>query len=590
MPADLDLTLLRRALREIVEHHDALRMRFEPADRGWRQYCDAEPAEIPLEVIDLSHLADEERAKELIERASELQESLNIYQGPLFRVGLFFIGEHQRGRLLWVIHHLVVDAYSWRILLEDLGAVYQQLRGGQAARLPSKTTSYRQWAERLVAYARSGAAEAEPAAWDFDAGEGLPVDHRGGSNTTASSRHHEVSLSEAETHALLFEVHRAFNTQVPDLLLTAAALSFEEWTSRGDLVVNVEGHGREEIFEDVDLSRTVGWFTSLWPLRLRWVDRDPAAALKAIKEQVRAVPRRGIAYGVLRYLGPRREFAWPEGQVSLNYLGRIGRDIASPLGWSFARESPGPTDGGDGLRRHLIEINCLIVDDRLQLTWTYSENLHRADTIQRLSSRFLVALRRVMEACLSPDAGGYTPSDFPLAELNQSRLDELTEALGEDLEAIYPLTPLQRGLLFHCTYGADPSVYATQLVFTICGKLDTAAFRAAWQGVIERYPILRSHFIWEGREQPLQVVRRRVEVPWREEDWRHEVAIEERVAALIAADQGKGFALDRPPCSGSRSSGRTRSITASSGPPITSCSTAGADRSSSRTSSLSTKA
>ena len=317
-----------------------------------------------------------------------------------------------------ILHHLVVDGVSWRILLEDLHAALAALQRDEPVQLPAKTTSFRRWAEQLVAYAGSAAARAELSYWQrqpwSDAGR-LPLDHPDGANTAGSVRTVTSSLSTAETRALLQEVPGVYHTQINDVLLTALVEALAEWTGRRSLLVDLEGHGREALFADADVSRTVGWFTSLFPVRLDLGSAtDPGAALKAVKEQLRAVPHRGISYGLLRYL-TAEAVPTPEPQISFNYLGQL--DGPSDLPLRFADENIGALQGAGNARAHLIDVSAHVRDGRLQLQWIYSSAIHQASTIEALAADFAAQLQNLIDHCCANE-GGFTPSDFPLLQAN----------------------------------------------------------------------------------------------------------------------------------------------------------------------------
>ncbi|HEV2733436.1 MAG TPA: condensation domain-containing protein, partial [Longimicrobiaceae bacterium] len=260
----LDAEILSGAVAALLEHHDALRLRFRREGGAWTQRCDAPGGEVPFQRLDLAALPDGGLREEIERAAAGRQTSLELEHGPLLRVVLFDCGAERPQRLLWVVHHLAVDAVSWGVLLEDLESAYRQLARGEAARLPGKTTSLRRWAERLQDHARSEALKAELPFWTEQtrATAPLPVDLVGGENL-AAARTVVATLGEEETRALLTEVPGAYRTQVNDVLLCALAQAFREGTWERSLRIHLEVHGREERFADVDLSLTVGWFTSL---------------------------------------------------------------------------------------------------------------------------------------------------------------------------------------------------------------------------------------------------------------------------------------------------------------------------------------
>ncbi|HEU0076802.1 MAG TPA: condensation domain-containing protein, partial [Longimicrobiaceae bacterium] len=480
----------------------------------------------------------------------------DLAHGPLLRAVSFHPGAGQPGRLLLAIHHLMVDGVSWRILLEDLESAYRQLTRGEAVRLPAKTTSWKAWAEGLAARSRSAALAAEAAYWREQAHRWvaqLPTDDPSGENTLASARSVEVRLTGHETGVLLREAPAAYRTQVDDVLLTALARALARWTGELRVRVALEGHGREEAWmEGVDLSRTVGWFTSIYPVVLELpADGGPGAALKAVKEQLRAVPGRGIGYGLLRHGGgsePGAELAGAaEAEVGFNYLGQLDQAVAEDAFFAFAPESAGAPADPRGPRGHRIEVSGAVRAGCLELQIGYSARVHRPETMQRLAGWYAEELRALIAHCTADAAGGYTPSDFPLAGLSQAELDAL---LGSErgVEDVYPLTPMQEGMLFHALSEEGSGTYVGQMAMTLRGALDVQAFAHAWQGVVDRHGALRTRFAWERTDRPLQVVGR-AELPFAQEDWREcsDAQRQARLEAYLDGDRRRGMDVGRAP-------------------------------------------
>jgi amino acid adenylation domain-containing protein/non-ribosomal peptide synthase protein (TIGR01720 family) len=448
----LEPDLLQQALGRLLEHHDALRLRFHRDQAGWEQVNAGPEDEVPLDWIDLSELPAEARAAAIEARAGELQTSLDLQAGPLLRAAYFDPGAGRSGRLLIVAHHLVMDGVSWRILMDDLPLVYDQLRRGAPVQLPPKATSFRYWAKRLVEYAQTESLRAELPHWlalaeqpaSAKSSEGaksskgaLPVDYPGGANREASARQVTVSLDPEETQSLLQDVPGVYRTEINDVLVAALTQAIAGWTGVPALLLELEAHGREAILDDVDISRTVGWFTSLYPVLLRLPPAaGPGEALKSIKEQLRRVPGRGLGYGLLRYLcrdaGVVRQLrSLPQPEISFNYLGQFDGALPEASPFRPAGESRGPERGAGGDRPHALDVNGGVVGGRLQMEWTYSQNLHRRETIERVAGDFLEALRAIIAHCQSPEAGGVTPSDFKLAGLDQRGLDKVLARLNK---------------------------------------------------------------------------------------------------------------------------------------------------------------
>lgn len=427
----LNFERLEQTIQHLLEQHDALRLRFEQTGSNWQQVNAALAPVVPCSRVDLSMLTATEQSEAIEAATTQLQNSLNLSHGPLLRVALFDLGKYNPGRLLLVIHHLAVDGLSWRILLEDLETVYQQLSQGKAIQLPPKTTSFKRWSESLHEYAHSGACDPELSYWfSMHCPSQLPIDSNEGANTVASAQIVSVSLTAEETQVLLQEVPAVYHTRINEVLLTALVQSFSQWTGTCSLLVDLESHGREAIIADVDLSRTVGWFTSIFPVHLVGNSTEPGKVLKAIKEQLRKVPHGGIGYGILRYLSPDKRVSeqlrsLPQPEVVFNYLGQFDQSLADSSLFKLAAQASSGHRSPQALRSHLLEINGAVIGGNLRLDWTYSKALHQQITIERLAQGFLKALRSLLVHCQSPDAGGYTPADFPKAKLNQADLDTL---------------------------------------------------------------------------------------------------------------------------------------------------------------------
>jgi non-ribosomal peptide synthase protein (TIGR01720 family) len=245
-----------------------------------------------------------------------------------------------------------------------------------------------------------------------------------------------ISLESEQTEALLREVPKVYNTQINDVLLTALVQTLCEWTGGRRILIDIEGHGREDLFEDIDLTRTIGWFTSHLPIRLELgLDHEgPGEALKSIKEQLRRVPLGGAGYNLLRYLRVATDLgiklkSAPEPEVSFNYLGQLDHVLDGSILFRPAREGVGQSRGTYEIRGFILEVTCWMTDGILRFNWNYSENFHDRATIEKVSFRYLTALHEIIRHCRLPGVGGYTPSDFPYADLSQATLDRVIAAI-----------------------------------------------------------------------------------------------------------------------------------------------------------------
>lgn len=428
----VDLVLLEQALQQLLVHHDALRLRFELTESGWQQSYSSPDSSIFLNRWDFSALTTAEQNLAFESAATEMQTSLNLSIGPLMRTGFFDLGESQSSRLLIVIHHLVVDGVSWRILLEDLQTTYQQLSRGEVVQLPAKTTSFQQWSQMLHQSSHAILSQEQEYWLEPPPFTPLLVDFSNGKNTVASADQIMSTLSAPETQALLRDVPRAYHTEINDVLLTALVQAFAQWTGGRSLLIDLEGHGRENLVvdigaTDIGVSRTVGWFTAVFPVYLSLEATHPGDALKGIKEQLRRIPNRGIGYGLLRYSSDNPTIVEQlkqrsQAEVLFNYLGQFNQS-PNPSLFHPIQEPSGSTQSLNGNRSHVLEINSWISDEQLHLHWNYSQAMHRRSTIEALAKKFLQALHSIITHCQSPEAGGYTPSDFSEANLSQPALD-----------------------------------------------------------------------------------------------------------------------------------------------------------------------
>ncbi len=395
---------VRQALMALVEHHDALRLRFRRIDGEWRQEIGADRS---TSFFGEGRLAD----------VNQVQASLDLSEGPILRAAYLRGEPWENPRLLIAVHHLAVDGVSWRILLEDLQTALRQLAQGEAIKLPPKTASFRQWSEKLREYAQSADLAGQVPYWL--AQRNTEASGQTEANLAGSARTVSASLSAAETRALLQKAPQALRAQVEEILLAALALAFE----RSSLTVNLEGHGREPLSgEPLDLSRTVGWFTSISPVRLTLPAGGAQEALAAVKEQLRQRPERGVGYGVLRYLGAGLD-PQSDPPVSFNYLGQFDGLLDSATSFRMAPESAGDLHSPRGERRHAIEINARVMGGHLSIDWTHNGD---HDAIGNLAARMIGALRELLDF----DAAAAAPSDFPLARLDAKKLDRVQKMLA----------------------------------------------------------------------------------------------------------------------------------------------------------------
>ena len=428
----IDSVSLKHALGSLLRHHDALRLRFFRLDQRWEQIISEPAAELPFEHIEIAHCNDTEVAARLSSEAARLHAGLNLQTGPITRVALFDGGDKTASYLLIVIHHLAVDAVSWGVLLEDLETGYRQHVAGEQVSLPPKTTSFKTWAEELTRFAQSSTIAEEIDYWITrlpQATTSLPVD-RSGPNTVASRRTVSASLSPDETRALLHELPAKHRTQINEVLLAALARTFTAWTRTSSLLIDLEGHGREHLIDGIDLTRTAGWFTTIFPVLLEMRESaTPLEVLRDVKQQLRSVPNRGIGYGLLRYSSGRADVVdqlvqAAQAEVRFNYLGQVDRSIASSKLFAAALPISADAQSPNGDRGYRLNIISSVTEGELRFDWTYSENIHARSTIESLAQSCVAELRALLTDSETSSAV-FAVADFPKANLSQGDLEKI---------------------------------------------------------------------------------------------------------------------------------------------------------------------
>jgi amino acid adenylation domain-containing protein/non-ribosomal peptide synthase protein (TIGR01720 family) len=558
----LDAAALTAALQAVVDHHAALGLRFR-RDAAGRWFQTTVPAAAEQERRQKDPLlwqrrADDDRGVEAI--ADAAQGSLNLESGPLLRAVLIDLAGREQ-RLFIAAHHLVVDGVSWRVLLEDLEAAYRKLRQRAPVELPPATSSSGEWAQALLGFARSEAATVEVDYWleQVSGGEGLelPRDNPTGSLAARHLESVSVRLEPGATEELLKDAPEAYRTQVNDLLLCALARAVCRRTGKKSALIELEGHGREELgghAGELDLSRSVGWFTSAFPVRLTpdlgQGGKAIGASIKAIKEQLRRVPLRGVGYAASRYLGEpaavQRLAAAPEPRITFNYLGQFDQTFDDKALFVPAAEGMGASESPDAPLGNWLTVEGRVYRGALELSFGYSREVYRAESVEALARACQAELEALIKHCAG-GASGVTPSDFPLAALDQARLDALG-LLWNEVEDIYPLSPMQEGMLVHTLLEPGSGIYLMQHDHRIDAPIDLGLFRRAWELVAAQHHVLRTSFVWND-EGMRQVVRRHPDVAIEPFDWRalDPVAQEAELARVLEAELGQGFDMQRGP-------------------------------------------
>lgn len=430
-----DENIVKKVFDKIAEHHDALRMIYKRSEDAVQQINQGiEACAFDIEVFDLTE--DISYENKISEEANRLQASIDLENGPLVKIGLFKTGEGDH--LLMIIHHLVVDGVSWRILLEDFRDGYRQALDNKDIHFRPKTTSFKEWAMKLKEYASSSDIEEEISYWEEIEGlsvSPLPKDYECTSNKFSDGKNLSFTLTHDETEMLLKDAQRAYKTQINDLLLSALGLAFKGWTGQDKLLLSLEGHGREEIIEGIDLSRTVGWFTSSYPVSIHLENTEELSHyIKHVKEGLRKIPHNGIGYGILKYLSDSQFANWNlEPEICFNYLGQFENEVSLD-GFELSKLDSGLLWGKESERLFALDISGIVIEGQLTLTISYNRNEYDEETINELAQNYKKYLLRIIEHCVQKEDTELTPSDLSYNEMTMDELGDIVDELAVLIE------------------------------------------------------------------------------------------------------------------------------------------------------------
>lgn len=520
---------LQAVFTAILAHHDALRMvvKYKSGQPFLHQ-----PAFINNAVPGVSDLRGTANAvEEMQEQVMGLQAGFSLTAGPLIKIHLFKMDDGDR--LLIVVHHLLVDGISWRILLEDLEAGYLQAIKGERISFPPKTNAFLEWNNALPNYAASNAMEKELEYWQqLDLSKLVTITPDVSSSAAPVNKVAlTFTLSGAHSQQLLTAANRAYNTEINDLLLSALAISLGELFGGGQFPITMEGHGRENIPADINISRTIGWFTSIYPVILGSQDhQDVGRTIRETKEQLRRIPAKGVGYGLLKYMrGTDNDHPVFKlrPQISFNYLGGFD-DVAQNELFEPAIESRGDNSSTANPVIHDFDIQGIHIKGQLSFTIICNGNRFTRQTVENLASSYKQALVNIIRHCIGKTSPEKTPSDFTYKKLNEEQLSMLSEKFR--FRDIYPLTPMQKGLFFHTLSDPESFAYNTQFSFFIEGNFHPSLLKKCFSLILKRYENLRANFTMNGLSVPLQLIAEEKEIIFEERD----ISGTENVAAYIA--------------------------------------------------------
>ena len=549
---------LALAQNQLIAQHDALRLTFEEKAGEWQQAYGTATGHLYME--DLSDYPQDSLTDQVTARADKYQGSLSIREGQLVRMVWLQMPEKEAAnRLLIIIHHLAVDGVSWRILLEDLEQLLSGVMAGQQVALGAKSSSYRQWHAYIAQYCHRKYLQAQIAFWVIVVNSYQPFPVVMAYTIVVQvkdMRHYQVRLKAEQTRALLQEVAKVYHTEINDLLLSALSSALCSWSGADQVVIGLEGHGREAVSHEIDSSRTVGWFTSLYPVELP-CNTHADKQIKGVKEALRGIPEKGLGYGVLKYLEKVKELQGNDPwDVLFNYLGQLDTAVSSGRWLSASGEAGGKGISDEQAAMSKLSVNSYITGGELVVDWGFSSMHYYQETIVKLAEDYINQLTKLIAHCIAQGKTGAvpTPSDYGLgAEISYQELDSflvessITSGDKGGIESISRLSGLQQGMLFHGLYDNYGS-YIEQFGCDLIG-VKIEALLGSWSEVIKRHSILRSAFYYDSFSLPVQCVYREVSLPVEELDYRgmDEQAQAAALKEYESSDRAKGFDFKSAP-------------------------------------------
>ncbi|MFK7786295.1 MAG: amino acid adenylation domain-containing protein, partial [Crocinitomicaceae bacterium] len=502
----IDETILDKCCKDLMTHHDALRMRFSNQGGKWIQENSEEGA-IEIHVYDL--LNEESPEQNILELGQNLQQQLNIEQGALAKLALFKLKDGDRLGL--IVHHLVIDGVSWRILMEDLFHLYEEYSQGSVPKLPQKTSSYKEWASALSVDAQSDVLNTEKNYWeslDAFSDEDLSLDANSSSGSEINAAE-SFRLNEEQTELLKTKVHTAYQTEINDILLTAFSTAVKMVFGNEKIALNMEGHGREDLFDGIDVTRTIGWFTSVYPIVLKSSSDELMKNLISVKETLRKIPNKGVGYGILKYLTPEGSRTSIDPRITFNYLGEFAGGENPNERFDFAEESMGNDVSEDNANDALLDVSGRIEKGELVMSVRYSSDRFNQDKIEALSNAFKKDLDELIERLSELKSIVLTPSDLTFDQLSIDEVNELNSE-GTLIDA-YELSPLQQGMFFHWLADNSSEMYVEQTCYRIkAQQLKMDELENAYHDLVARYDILRTCFSQSYGRKMLQIVHKEV--------------------------------------------------------------------------------
>lgn len=419
----LEVSIVEKAVEKLIEHHDALRLNYNRNTNTMYYNNDYLNQSTKVEYLDLSQDSQYEQHKKIRELGYNLKSSFDIENNILIKVCIFDLGIRGQG-ILFTAHHLIIDGVSWRILLEDFTTILKQLNSNEEIILPLKTHSFTQWSEELNEYSKNKI-HGEKTYWQpiLEKNFSYPTEFDYGQDTMKVSSIVYGEVDKEITEELSKKINEMYSMELNEVLIAALVMTINNITKQKDIVIELERHGREAINDEIDISRTVGWFTSMYPANFMVLDEDLDFNIKSLKEQLRSIPSKGFNFSILKYLNKELNIS-DNKYIRFNYLGDFD-NILNNEAFKVSDINSGADSGQNNHLTCLMDITAMILEKKLKLNITYSKNKFKDETIENFMDRYIKKLEEILNYCCNKNYKEFTPSDFDAVEICQEDLDSL---------------------------------------------------------------------------------------------------------------------------------------------------------------------
>lgn len=523
--------IISKIMYELIKHHDMLRGVLR---NGELEILDIEQLSVSLNEVVIDELQMDLSA-EIEKKCAEVQKSFDLENGPLIKGILFITSQHNY--LYLCIHHLVVDNVSWRILLSDYGTLFHQIMNGDEPVLPEKTASFKEWSQALREYVVSEQFRIERSYWEKQPLNMVCALKGKVASTIGEYKEIRIALETDETTAVLKQAGRAYHTEINDLLLTALGMSIYRLTGCKENVVFLEGHGREKIHKEINIDRTVGWFTSVYPVIVA-CDDDIQLNIIRTKEMLRRVPNHGFGYGLYKDSSNAVEQS-----ITFNYFGEIdneNREMFQSAEFCTGKSMADEDHSGN------IEINGYVRSGRMVFEISFKDNCFGCEIMERWAQMFKDTLIEITRFCVQQKKSKKTASDYVVKDItwnDLTKINDMAEGRQLEIDNILPLTPLQQGMWFHAVTSKVKSAYLIQNVFHMKGDVNVEHLEKSINLLMFRYDVLRISIMNTEATQPFMII-------WK--DRKIEMAVDNLVSGddaetvvekVTQADIERGFVL-----------------------------------------------